>query len=110
MICGLQQYWCRVEDKMWGSEEDETILEKSVTRKSSVDYVCFDVYDGIRLAVVLLEIKVQCAVKVHSIAQVIGYFIRSVSSAAKPAVCCVLSEEMLNVVFSHLLILVQMNC
>lgn len=52
---------------MWGSEEDETILEKDVMKKSSADYVCSDVYDGNRLAVVLLETKVQCAVKMKSV-------------------------------------------
>ena len=52
-----------------------------------------------RLAVVLLETKVQRAVTMKSIAQVIGYFIRLASSTLKPAVCFVLSEDTLNVIF-----------
>lgn len=96
MICALHQYTYWVEDKMVGYEDDEMTLEKGITMKSTADYICFDVYDGVRLAVVLLEMKVQSSLKAKSIAQVMGCFIRSHS--VKPAVCFVLTEQTLNVV------------
>ena len=39
MLCGLQRYWFRLEDKMYGPEDaDEGILEKSVTEKSMANF------------------------------------------------------------------------
>ena len=96
-MCGLHKYKYWVEDKM-SKMEGETLYEKGITPKSTADYVCFDVYEGVRLAVVLLEAKVQKALKMKSIAQVIGYFIRSASSSVKPAVCFVVTEQTVTVV------------
>ena len=47
---------------------------------------------------VLLEAKVQKALRMKSIAQVVGYFIQSVSSNVKPAVCFVVTEQTVTVV------------
>ena len=42
---------------------DEAHLERFVSEKSTVDYVCSYLHEGSRLAVVLIEAKVQSAVK-----------------------------------------------
>ena len=78
---------------MWGSNEmEETYLERFMSEKSTSDYVCFHLHEGSRLAVVLTEAKVQSSVKKKSIAQLIGYYIRSPSNNLKPAICFVISN------------------
>ena len=54
---------------------DKAHLERFVSEKSTVDYVCSYLHEGSRLAVVLIEAKVQSAVKKKTIAQLIGYYI-----------------------------------
>ena len=93
MICALNGYWYRVEDKMLKLEpaDIETTMEQGVIERSTADYICFHVRDGLRLAAVLIETKVQRAVSMNSIAQLIGYYVRSPSISMKPAVCLLLT-------------------
>ena len=84
---------------MWGSKEiDEAYLERFVSEKSTGDYVCFHLREGSRLSVVLIEAKVQSAVKKKSIAQLIGYYIRLPFNSLRLAICFVISEESIHVV------------
>ena len=64
------------------SEDSKRILEKDVTVKSTPDYISFDMYDGVRLAVLLLETKAQRSFQMKSIAQAIRYFRRAHSVIA----------------------------
>jgi len=74
---------------------DEGILEKEIT---TADYVCFHVHEGKRLAAVLLETKMQKAFKMNSIAQLVGYYLRSPSISIQPAVCIVLTEATMHMI------------
>ena len=100
MICTLNGYWYRVEDKMLKLEpaDIETTMEQGVTERSTADYICFHVRDGLRLAAVIIETKVQRAASMNSIAQLIGYYVRSPSISMKPAICLLLTETHLHVV------------
>jgi len=77
---------------------DKGILEKGVTEKSTADYVCFHVHESKSLAAVLLETKMQKAFKMNSIAQFVGYYLRSPSISIQPAVCTVMTEATLHII------------
>jgi len=85
-----------VEDRMNAvTNVDEGILERGITEKSTADYVCFE---GKRLAFVLLETKMQKALKMNSIAQLVGYYLRSPSITIQPAMCIVLTEATMHMI------------
>lgn len=97
MICAFNGYRYRVKDKMFQLRpaDIKTNMEKSVTQKSTADYICFHVHNGFCLAAVLIETKVQRAVNMNTVAQLIGYYVRSPSISL---ICFVLTETHLHVV------------
>lgn len=98
-LCAMHGYWFRVEDRMYTvSDLDEGVLENAITERSTADYVCFHMHEGRRLAAVLLETKTERSFKMNSIAQLVGYYLRSPSITLMPAVCIILSEKTLSVV------------
>ena len=98
MICSMNNYRFRVEDKVCnydeGMETDD--LTGGISTKSTADYVCFSILEKMRAVAVVIETKKHFSL--NAVAQLLGYYYRLPTDIRKPGVGILLTQTTMNIV------------
>ena len=98
MICSMNNYLFRVEDKVCNHDEDMEIddLTEGISARSTADYVCYSVLENMRAVAVIIESKRHFSL--NAVAQLLGYYYRLPTDTRKPGVGILLTQTTINIV------------
>lgn len=95
MICSLNNYTFKVEDRVVTDCDDDDICQ-GVSERSIADYICYSIHGDQRVVAVIIETKKRFTL--NSLAQLLGYYYRVVTNLYKPGICVLVTRETFHVI------------